>query len=436
MVQTRRHQMPNPNWLTELITLVSNKPLTIFRFSEDKWESLRNSRRGTHEFTIARSYLSLENVRVPTACILIGQTYENKKEAYFGLLKSRSAVTTLESRLKIIAAQPISPSSEKALLNLVSDKALKSIFRTRIESDASVIRLSPTLSDHLVAKLAERTANRRAMRAVVAFLNVPTTYSGNNALQEDAVALALKTFGVSGGEAASFVDIIDDKETSLVRVNILEDAVIEHDARVVPGFKLSHSDLTGRAIFRKGSEVLEVITANKRPLEEVLGVDLIYLNAVKQNVVMVQYKMLEPGRKNGGTDWLYRPDEQLHKEMERMKRFGRSHTPGLLEYRINPEVFYLRFVRRDAILGKSAVTMPIDHFRVLRGNPDCKGPRGAFRISYESLDGRYLRQEGFLDLIHSGYIGAYAQTTTDLSSIIRATLKNGRAVVAACQSSL
>lgn len=436
MAKTRRAKLSNLNWLTELRTLVSKKPLVIIRFTEDEWESLRNSQRGTHEFTVARSYLSLENVHAPTACILIGQTCENKTEAHFGLLKSCRSVTTLESRLKIVAAQLISPSSEKALLDLVSDNALKPIFRKRIELDASVIPLSPTLSAHLVEKLAKGTVNRRAMHAVTASLNVPTTYSGNNALQEDALALALKTFGMSGGEAASFVDIVDDRETSLARINILEDAVIEHDARVVPEFKLSHSDLTGRAKFTKGDEVLEVITANKRPLEEVLGVDLIYLNAVKKNIVMVQYKMLEPDRKKGGTDWLYRPDGQLDKEMERMKRFGQSHAPGPLEYRINPEVFYLRFVRRDANLGKSAVTMPIGHFRVLRRNPDCKGPRGAFRISYESLDGRYLRQNGFLDLIRSGYIGAYAQTTTDLNSIIEDILKNGRAVVAAYQSSL
>jgi hypothetical protein len=119
-----------------------------------------------------------------------------------------------------------------------------------------------------------------------------------------------------------------------------------------------------------------------------------------------------------------------------MKLFSESHSPGPLEYRINPQVFYLRFVRRDAELGKSAVTMPIDHFEVLRGDPACKGPRGAWRISYDTLAGRYLRQEGFLDLVSAGYIGAYAKGTSDLTAIIEAALKNDRAVVAAVQSAL
>ena len=80
--------------------------------------------------------------------------------------------------------------------------------------------------------------------------------------------------------------------------------------------------------------------------------------------------------------------------------------------------------------------MPIDHFETLRNNPECKGPKGAFRISYDTLHGRYLRQEGFLDLLRSGYIGAYAQDTNDLTNLIQTIIRNGRAVVAAMQSSI
>jgi len=424
------------DWLTSLKKLVAKKPLVIFRFDNEEWENLRNSRRGVNEFTIARTHSLLEKVRVPTACLLIGTEFGGQSETYFGLLKSRSPVTTLESRLKIANAQTISPSSERELLGLATDKSLATNLRTRLRSRGPVIRLSPALSAHLVEKLAGIAGNRRPMRAVIASLDAPKTYSGNVALQEDAVNLALKAFGISPGESAIHVDVPEGKDTALARVNILEDAVIEHDARYVPGFTLTSSDLTGRAVFRKGHQKLEVITANKRSLEEVLGVDLIYLNVVRQNVVMIQYKMLNPHRNQAQTDWIYRPDPQLAKEITRMKRFSRSHQPEPLEYRINSQVFYLRFVRRDATLGKSTITMPIDHFEVLRSDPNCKGPKGAFRISYDTLDGRYLRQEAFLDLLRSGYIGAYAKTTADLKAVIDAVLKDGRSVVAAVQSPL
>ena len=77
--------------------------------------------------------------------------------------------------------------------------------------------------------------------------------------------------------------------------------------------------------------------------------------------------------------------------------------------------------------------MPIDHFKTLRNDPGFKGPKGAFRISYDTLGGRYLRQEGFLDLLRSGYIGAYPQEAGDLTNLIRAIIRNDRAVVAAMQ---
>ena len=60
-------------------------------------------------------------------------------------------------------------------------------------------------------------------------------------------------------------------------MNVHEDGVIEHDARVVPGYEFIDSDVRGQATSRKGHQTLEVYTANRRKLEEAFGVDLIYL---------------------------------------------------------------------------------------------------------------------------------------------------------------
>jgi hypothetical protein len=59
---------------------------------------------------------------------------------------------------------------------------------------------------------------------------------------------------------------------------------------------------------------------------------------------------------------------------------------------------------------------------------------GAFRISYDPLDGRYLRQNPFLELIRAGYIGAHAETTADLTRLVDEILKDDRAVIAAIHS--
>ena len=433
-------------WLTAFTELVVRKPLVIYRFSQEEWESLDYANR-IREFTVARAHSLTEKVRASSVGILIRNASISGPETYIGLVKSRDPITTLDSRISFAAVRKVKPSTEEELLSLVTEPMLKGNLRSRLNSNESVVPLSPKLSEHLVKKLAANDENHDAMRAVMEQLDSPRTYSSNVALQQDAVDLSMKTFGLSASAPALLVESVDHRKTALNRVEtrynrervdngdeivkVREDSVVEHDAREVPGFRLIESDITGRAVFRNGDEYLEIITANRRPLEEVFGVDLIYLNAIKKNIVMVQYKMLEHGSNGNQSDWIYRPDNQLEAELARMKHFSQVHSPGQLEYRINPQVFYLRFVRRDAILGKSPVTIPVDHFDILRQDPSCKGPKGAYRITYHSLAGKYLRQKEFLGLLRAGYIGAYAQTSADLACLISDVLNDGYAVVRA-----
>jgi len=421
-------------WLDDLKAILQKKPLVVFQFDEEEWARLRESRRGANEFTIARSHELFEKVRVPTACLVIGKD-DDGSAVYFGLASSRGPVTTLESRIKVKRALHIQPSSKADILKLVTDKAHARNLRGRLASRESVIALSPKLSVHLVEKLAEIEGNRGAMRAAVASLSAPKYFRGVDALQEDAVHTALRAFGLSPGDQAISLELARDQDTALARINIMEDSVVEHDGRTFPDYELVGSDITGRAVFEKGHERLEVFTANRRPLEQVFGVDLIYVNVTRQNIVMVQYKMLKPRQRKGGDkDWIYRPDANLDSEIERMRNFGKKHPPGPYEYRLNPQVFYLKFVKRNGSLTNAGIVMPIDHFERLRADPSCQGPRGAVRVSFESLAGRYLRQGPFLDLIRAGYIGGTAETTAYLKELVDAVVEGDRAVVAAIQS--
>jgi hypothetical protein len=297
-----------------------------------------------------------------------------------------------------------------------------------------VVTLSPKLSGHLIERLASIDTNRGPMRAVAESLSAPKRFWGAAALQEDAVRTALKAFGLSPADQALSLDLVEGRETALARVAIMEDSVVEHNARHVPGYDLIDSDLTGRAVFERHNERLEVYTANRRPLEHVFGVDLIYLNATRKNIIMLQYKMLEPLRNNElEIDWIYRPDAKLDDEIRRMRRFAKDSPSGPHEYRLNPSVFYLKFVKRDGAISSGGIITPIDHFEKLRTDPACRGPKNGLRVSYRSLAGRYMRQNAFHDLIRSGYIGARAETTAHLKTLVDAVLKSDRAVIAALQ---
>ena len=426
------------DWLKQLTDLVDRKPLIIFRFSHGEWSRLKSPYDRFNDFSVARSHTLFGGVRLPTAGLLIGNVSNRKTEVYFAYVKARSHASTLDSRIRFVSARRISPSAEQDLLHFVTKATFESNLSIRLSSKDLVIPLSPKLSVDLVKQLASREENRDAMRAVAEQLEAPRTYSGNIALQQDAVNLSLRTIRLSPTAPAVYVETVDSRETVLERVSIREDAAIALDATRVPGFTLTDIDLTGRAVFQNRREQLEVFTANRNDLEMAFGVDLIYLNAVKRNIVMVQYKMLDPLTEDQNTDWIYYPDSnrQFKKEIGRMRDFSQTHPPGRLEYRINPQVFYLRFVRRDKELGRNTQTMPIDHFELLRKDPKCQGPRGGFRISYDTLDGRYLHQQAFVDLVRAGYIGAHATKTAELETLIGTILGEGRAAVGALQTSL
>ena len=426
----------NMSWLDTLKDYSERHPMVVLRFSMDEWTELGNSRRGVNEFTIARSHALVDNVKVPAPCLVFGHS-GNTEQICFGLLSSKSPITTLDSRIKVSRSVRITPSSTAGMAALVTQPPHAKNLAIRLQAVQPVTLLSPKLSSHLIGRLATIQGNKGGMRAVAESLSVPKRFKGIAALQEDAVQTALAAFGLAATDQAVKVELVEGKSSALSRVAIMEDSVVEHDARSVPGYSLIQSDVTGRAVFRKGEDQLEVFTANRRELEHCFGVDLIYVNLTKRNVVMLQYKMLEAmGKTDDVTDWIYRPDSQLNIEIDRMKVFGASHAPGPREYRLNPQVFYMKFVKRDAAFGEGGIIMPLDHFEKVRADKSFKGPRNGLRLSYRALNGRYLRQTPFLDLIKCGYVGACAQTSDDFRLLIEAILDGNKAVVVAVQQKI
>jgi hypothetical protein len=309
-------------WLEELAQFVERRPITLLRFDESEWTRLSESRRGISEFTLARSHSLLQNVKTPTPCIIRGVT-DGRQAIYFGLVSSRSAVTTLETRIKLKRVVKIRPESEQELAALLKERRYARNLRTRLIGRKAVVALSRKLSRKVIEGLASLRLNHGPMRSVGEALRAPKYFRNIATLQQDAVQTALRAFGLTNDDRAQSLELVEGRETSLAHVYVMEDSVIEHDARHVPGYELVSSDITGRAIFERGVERLEIYTANRRPLERVFGVDLIYLNVARQNLVMLQYKMLEPVRNEAeATDWIYRPDAKLTDELRRMRRFA------------------------------------------------------------------------------------------------------------------
>jgi len=424
--------MTELDWIEDFKLLVHKRLITIFRFSESEWEGLLESKNGISEFTIARSHSKLESTPKRSICLLIG-TESGEQFVYIGAVSSKSAISTLETRIKIRAVTAVEPSSYSGFYSALSSQFDKSRLQEQFANKSAVVRLSKSVAVDVAEFLLSDPANHKAIQSAFSVTSVFGRKAENKALQNDAVRTALKVFDLGIEAEAKILEISDREETALSQVRILEDAVIEHDARTVPGLQFQSSDVTGRAVFVSGKERLEVITANKRPLEQVFGVDLIYFNKVKRSVVMVQYKMLDRENK-GDTKWIYRPDQQLESEIERMHRFTNENPGETDSYRLNSGAFYLKFVKRDREEGTRGIVLPLDHFEGFIRSSSAIGAGGGIRIEYDSLKGQYLRNTAFSELVRSGYIGTYPSESEALMAFIELTLQEGRSVVAAIQS--
>jgi hypothetical protein len=363
-----------------------------------------------------------------------------------GIFGSIGASATFDTRVVFDWISAVQPGSFARLLAQVTAPGLRTPRDLVAAAGAGLHRISAKLGEALIAAIAADPANAPALARILAHVRLPSRYDNARALQRDALALAIKAFG--GSDEASLVALPGD-DTAIATVRVLEDAAIEHDARWMPGWRLKASDLTGRATFQKRGEKLDVFTANKRPLEQLFGVDLIYLNQTRGSLVMVQYKMLEPEKRRQSRvvanmfaddevddqEWLVRIDQQFKNELGRMRRFDRDLAPNG-PYRLNSGAFYFKFIRRNAATNSAGILLSLGHLDQMVKEGVLSGPSGGLRVSYRSLEGHYLRGEGFVELVRSGYVGTRGATTDHLQTLITASLTGGKAVVAGVQTAL
>jgi hypothetical protein len=346
------------------------------------------------------------------------------------------AVSTFDSRLTIKKLRPIKPSSLQEVGNKLTDTRMKRMFIERMPAEGHFANLSPKLSGHLIEALAADSENQAALDTALSQLPELRQAPNANWAQEDAIQTAMDAFGLRGNSIPTEVALKRGASSglSLIGAYLYEDTVVHADASHLPGFSAIAPDVTGRAVFQKGDERLVIYTANKLPLENMLGVDFIYINESRGNVVMVQYKMLEEDKKAKG-DWNFRPDKQLRAEIARMK-IPAIQVPTL-DYRLSRNPFFFKFVKRKIVDDShQSFLVSLDHLNHILASPSAKGPKGGVRMSYDALDGTYLREADMVGLIRSGYVGTHSAETTALATIIDAVAKGDKAVVLAWQQKI
>lgn len=408
--------------------------MLLTRLDELYSEALNNSRRGFEHLTIVKPHAMLHGYSLPTICLLETCEY-GESRCYLGTVTRKTAVSTFDSRLTLKKLRPIKQVSLKNIGNSLAGSRMGKLFDDRMPKAGQFSCLSPKLSSCVVELLASDSGNQMALETALTQLPKLRKAPDGNWAQEDAIQAALDVFGIRSNEVPKELALKNGSSSGLglIGAYLYEDNVVHADASRLPGFDVIAPDVTGRAVFQKGDERLVVYTANKLPLENMLGVDLVYINETRGNLVMIQYKMLEPQRNDQAKgDWRYRPDQTFWDEISRMK-IPEAQRPRT-DYRISSNPFFFKFVKRKIVDNShQSFLVSLDHLKHVLASSASQGSRGGIRISYDSLDGTYLRESDMTGLIRSGYVGAHRVETEALAAILDAVAKGNKAVVLAWQ---
>jgi len=265
------------------------------------------------------------------------------------------------------------------------------------------------------------------------------------AAQKEAVNTALGIAGIDrsvllrwtpGGEPKSLLD-------GLTEVKVREDQMIYNDLLVpFEGFRALQPSIVGAVRFASDDVRLEVMVANRTPLEMQTGADLVYFNATYESFVFVQYKVMEKEWGSGGVpEAIYRlPNAQLAAEIGRMdallERVKSAAEPTDRHgFRLQDNPFFLKLCPRlifnpDDVSLTPGMYLPLEQWRFIEKDSDLVGARGGRVVSYRNI-GRYLHNTGFSDLVRDAWIGTTPQQSAILGPLIQTVLSEGKAVVLA-----
>jgi hypothetical protein len=372
-------------------------------------------------------------------CLL---SFDRTRLAYFCLLKRGRRVATAQRRLALedivsLGGLPFGKFSESrfAIVRAFLSKAERGrVFRAAPSVWDAVLKALKTLKPEL-AKDIDRLERARRTAATSSDGEGFTTM----ALEKDACGLALEIFGASRSkllarqeaprEPAPFLQGLQD-------VALREDPMIQHDAANFPGLKFTRHTQVGAAEFEKGKERLTLLNVNRAPIEETLGVDLIYYQHQYRAYILVQYKRMNA---DGFGGWAFRPTErQCQKELARMRAFKATNptmpsVDGTADYRLNAEAFFFKLCKSITFTPMETkliegMYIPLDYWELLLKSPKVVGAKKGLRIAYDTVE-RHLNNQEFVNLVRYGWIGSRVKNTEILTELIGSLLRKKHSVL-------
>lgn len=265
----------------------------------------------------------------------------------------------------------------------------------------------------------------------------------NLALQKEALSVALEITGISTQELLewspseatprSFLD-------GLTQVRVREDVMLHADLAGIPGWEaIAEAPYVAARTFQSetdSSRVVTVVMANRLPLEQQTGADLIYYNETFKSFVFVQYKALEKGE-HGEAEFRWTKGDQFMNEVARMDtllnelaKIEPADDPD--DFRFNSNPFFLKFCDRIVFNPDNrgmfpGMYLPYGLWKALAAGSRLKGPQGGNILTYRNV-GRRISNAEFVMLVGGAWVGTTIQQSAQLEPLIRSVLQTGRTV--------
>ncbi|MGH6617129.1 hypothetical protein [Sphingomonas sp.] len=297
-------------------------------------------------------------------------------------------------------------------------------------------QLAPDIADRMT-----RFSNQRAR----ALAQLSDRTRDALAQQKESVGLALKIAGFDTRILQAWAPPTDAQPSSfldgLPGARVREDAMVAHDLGILPGFDAVRDYPFAAKLFERDGTRLTVILANKLPLEQQFGTDLIYFNDTYQAFVMVQYKAME---RVGTAKAEFRlPNAQLDLEIGRMDATAQTlaaipDDESRDGFRLHTGPFFLKLCARHIFNPDDGglfpgMYIPLDYWRRLVVDPATVGPKGGRVVTFENV-GRKLTESEFIPLVAGGWVGTHTPQSQILTQVVRDIIESGKAVTLAVRS--
>lgn len=389
----------------------------------------------------------------PRAAEIVVVSLRGTTADYVGISQRGRLIATGQNSITVSNLVAIDALEKEA----VAKHLPKRVIRNFSPPSSGAMRVSPRLWEEIVnAVIAERPYAKARIRDLadkISQSRYPMNGGGGDLeiFERDAIASSLEVWAGPAMRKRLLREVTPRTQhapapflSRLRGANVREDLQINHDHVTFPGFRVVRRDIVGSVhLTSETGDDLTILNCNRQPLEQTLGVDLIYYSHRFASFVLVQYKRMTEGRK--GFEYWPEHDPSHDEEVRRMVAFDkklaqlktRTGSPPD-SFRLLARPFYLKlalpYAKETLDSGMvSGMYLPLGLWRRLLKSQAVVGPRGGVKITWENCPRRFNNSE-FTKLLRNGWIGSSGKQSELLNDLIEQVLAHKHMLVLAATS--